>query len=104
MMMFRMQLLQQADWYRCGLLLYSAGIHRPSELFRFEALRELIPHKDKLDKAAFLQKTIDYIGHMQALPWAIMPFSRVATGDCESYVGERTWERGRARAKIQGKN
>ncbi len=35
---------------------------------RFEALRDLIPHKDKLDKAAFLRKTIDYIRQLQARP------------------------------------
>ena len=31
----------------------------------FDQLRDLIPHKDKLDKAAFLQKTIDYICQLQ---------------------------------------
>lgn len=31
----------------------------------FEALRQMIPHKEKLDKAAFLHKTIDYIGQIQ---------------------------------------
>jgi Helix-loop-helix DNA-binding domain len=34
---------------------------------RFDQLRDLIPHKDKLDKAAFLQKTIDYICQLQVL-------------------------------------
>lgn len=35
---------------------------------RFDQLRDLIPHKDKLDKAAFLQKTIDYICQLQVQP------------------------------------
>lgn len=49
---------------------------------RFEELRELIPHKDKLDKAAFLRKTIDYIGHMQVL--TACPAE--ALSDCPGYV------------------
>ena len=40
---------------------------------RFDQLRDLIPHKDKLDKAAFLQKTIDYICQLQ-----------VAAGQCHA--------------------
>lgn len=41
-------------------------------LCRFDQLRDLIPHKDKLDKAAFLQKTIDYICQLQVTggPWS----------------------------------
>ena len=34
---------------------------------RFDALRELIPHRDKLDKASFLFQTVEYIGQLQVL-------------------------------------
>ena len=33
--------------------------------YRFNALRELIPHKDKMDKATFLQQAVDYIRQLQ---------------------------------------
>ena len=33
--------------------------------FRFNLLRELIPNKEKLDKAAFLMSTMDYIRQLQ---------------------------------------
>lgn len=32
---------------------------------RFGALRELIPHKDKMDKATFLQQAVEYIRQLQ---------------------------------------
>ena len=32
---------------------------------RFLALRELIPHKDKMDKATFLQQAVEYIRQLQ---------------------------------------
>lgn len=35
--------------------------------YRFNALRELIPHKDKMDKATFLQQAVDYIRQLQVL-------------------------------------
>jgi hypothetical protein len=35
---------------------------------RFDQLRELIPHRDKLDKASFLLQTVDYIRQLQ-VPW-----------------------------------
>ena len=35
---------------------------------RFNALRELIPHKDKMDKATFLQQAVDYIRQLQVRP------------------------------------
>lgn len=34
---------------------------------RFNALRELIPHKDKMDKATFLQQAVDYIRQLQVM-------------------------------------
>lgn len=34
---------------------------------RFNALRELIPHKDKMDKATFLQQAVDYIRQLQVI-------------------------------------
>ncbi|KAK9847003.1 hypothetical protein WJX84_009865 [Apatococcus fuscideae] len=33
----------------------------------FNALRDLIPHKDKMDKATFLQQTVEYIKQLQAV-------------------------------------
>ena len=35
---------------------------------RFDQLRELIPHRDKLDKASFLLQTVDYIRQLQVTP------------------------------------
>ncbi len=34
---------------------------------RFNHLRELIPNKEKLDKAAFLMSTMDYIKQLQVI-------------------------------------
>lgn len=38
-----------------------------SVCYRFNALRELIPHKDKMDKATFLQQAVDYIRQLQVM-------------------------------------
>jgi Helix-loop-helix DNA-binding domain len=52
---------------------------------RFAALRELIPHKDKLDKAAFLQKTVDYIMQLQVQR---LPSWLLSCGACGSGCSE----------------
>lgn len=39
----------------------------PCVLYRFNALRDLIPHKDKMDKATFLQQTVEYIKQLRAV-------------------------------------
>jgi len=42
-------------------------------LRRFNHLRELIPNKEKLDKAAFLMSTMDYIKQLQVTSSLCVP-------------------------------
>ncbi|KAL3140580.1 hypothetical protein ABBQ32_005155 [Trebouxia sp. C0010 RCD-2024] len=43
----------------------------------FNALRELIPHKDKMDKATFLQQAVDYIRQLQAVMHQLLSLGAV---------------------------
>ncbi|KAL0051858.1 hypothetical protein WJX82_003338 [Trebouxia sp. C0006] len=43
----------------------------------FLALRELIPHKDKMDKATFLQQAVEYIRQLQAVMHQLLSMGAV---------------------------
>ena len=55
-------------------------------LTRFNALRDLIPHKDKMDKATFLQQTVEYIKQLQAVMHQLL-----AMGAIKSLPEETQW-------------
>ena len=53
-------------WFLCSHSLTKAFAYLFDPcVSRFLALRELIPHKDKMDKATFLQQAVEYIRQLQ---------------------------------------
>jgi len=50
------------------MLVPASSVKSSAAMPRFDQLRELIPHRDKLDKASFLLQTVDYIRQLQVGP------------------------------------
>ena len=55
-------------------------------LLRFNHLRDLIPNKEKLDKAAFLMSTMDYIKQLQVRAAHLQCMTPVQSGTCGTLI------------------